>query len=330
MPTATVNPAFSHAQMFGTLGHAYLFAQEEILLELQDQLDVHGMGVVALRGDLAGTGTDTLRVTDYGNVGWSLPFASLATETDTVAPSPINVGYETVTLGQFGLSHSETYKQQVLSREDAVELDSLKAKVPMSWLRTFRDRVTLAGSGITTAVGSAATTLSVDDHLDLASAYRTNLGNMRPGIMIDGTQHDQLARSYRNEPAFSNNASEFATLLGLKIGADPNAETVTQTHPNFAGMGMDLAVTDSIVQSGGARQGFAFPRGGIGWCVANTSPIKPANAVGAVYVPAFGLFIEELTDGSGQTTRQYRATSFFGVALGSTRVYTLRRFISII
>lgn len=328
MPSSTVNPAISYAQTFGTLGFAYVFAQQEMLLELQDGLDVHGMGVVALRGDLAGTGSDTLRITDYGNVGWSLPFQAMASETDTVAPSPVNIGYESITIGQFGLSHSETYKQQALSREDAISLEQLKAKVPMSWLRTFRDRVALAGSGITTAVGTNATTLSVDDHLDLATAYKVNLGNRRPSAMIDGTQFDQLSRAYRSEPAFAQSSVDFSQILGLKTGGEPSSEVVTQTHPNFAGMGIDLALTDSIVQSGGARQGFCHPPGGIGWGVANTSPIRPANPVNAIYVPAFGLFVEELTDGSGQTIRQYRATSLFGVALGSERVFTNRRFIS--
>ena len=327
MPSTTVSPPTTHAQVFGTLGFAYVFAQEQILLELQDKMDVHGMGVVPLRGDLAGTGSDTVRVTDYGNVGWGLPMEALGSDTDTVAASPIDIGYETITVGQFGLSQSESYKHQVLNREPAITLDRLKAMVPESWLLTFRDRVALAGSGIAVAVGSAATTLSVDDHLDLATAYKTNLGNRIPTAMIDGTQFDQLSRSYRTEPAFTNSAAEFAAVLGLRAGG-PAGDTVAQTHPNYAGMGIDLAITDSIVQTGGARQGFAFPPGGIGWAVANTSPIRPTNMSGAVYVPEYGLFIEELTDGAGQTIRQYRATAFFGVAVGSTRVYTLRRFIS--
>ncbi len=330
MPTSSISPPYSHANVFGTLGFAYQFAQEEILLELQDKLNVLGMGVISLRGDVASSGSDTLRVTDYGNVGFSLPFTALASETDTVAPSPIDIGYETVTIGQFGLSQSETYKEQVLGREQAIKLDRLKALVPDSWLRTFRDRVALSGSGITTAVGSAATTLSVDDHLDLASAYKVNLGNRRPSAMIDGTQFDELTRSYRNEPAFQNSSEDFAKLLGLMTGGAGGipGDFVTQMHPNFAGVGIDLALTDSIVQSGGARQGFAFPPGGIGWAVANTLPIQPANPTNAVYIPAFGLFIEELTGGGPQTIRQYRATSFFGTALGSERVYTLRRLIS--
>lgn len=330
MATVSILPPTQHATTFGTIGFDFVYAQMEMLLELQDKLDVHGMGVIALRGDVSGTGTDTLRITDFGNVGFGLAFTPLATETDTVAPAPVQIGFETVTIGQFGLSHSETYKFQVLNRQPEVTLDRLKPMVPMSWMRTFRDRVALTGSGITTAVGSAATTLSVDDHIDLSSAYKINLGNRMPSAMIDGTQFDQLTRSYRNEPAFTNSAAEFAAILGLKIGALPNAETVTQTHPNFAGMGIDLALTDSIVQSGGARQGFAFPPGGIGWAVANTLPIRPANVTGAIYIPEFGLFIEEVTDGSGQTTRTYRATTFFGTALGATRVFTLRRWISIV
>lgn len=326
MATASVSAPFGHAQVYGAgLGFDYIFAAQEMEIELQDMLDVHGMGVIALRGDLAGTGTDTIRVEDYGNIGWSLPMTAMANETDTVTPSPIDLGYESVTVGQFGLSHKETYKGQVLGRQSAVKLDRLKTMVPQSWLATFRARVTLAGSGITTAVGSASTTLSVDDWFDLSTAYKTNLGNRRPGTMLDPQQFDELARSFRTEPAFTNSASELAGIMGLMTG---DGGRIAQTHPNFAGMGLDISLTDDVVQSGGAYQGFAFPSGGIGWAVANTSPITPANPVNAIYLPNMGLFIEELTDGSGQTIRGYRATAFFGVALGSTRVNTLRRVIS--
>ncbi|MEO0605448.1 MAG: hypothetical protein AAF211_28715 [Myxococcota bacterium] len=325
MPVGTVSPPASHSQVFGNVGFDYVFAEQEILLELQDQMNLMGLGVVPLRGDLAGAGSDTVRISDLGDVGYSLPFQELSSETDTVTPSPFQLGYETITIGQFGLSHSETYKFQVLNREPGISLDSLKARVPQSWARTFRDRVTPAGSGIVTAVGSSSTSLDVDDHLDLATAYKVNLGNRRPVAMIDGTQFDQLSRAYRTEPAFTNSAAEFAEVLGLVTDSDGR---ISQIRPNFGGMGIDLAITDSIVQSGGARQGFAFPPGGIGWAVANTSPIRPANNNGAIYVPAMGLFIEELTEGGKQTKRQYRATTLFGVALGSERVFTLRRFIS--
>jgi hypothetical protein len=327
MATTTVNPPISHAQAYGTLGHAYVFAQQEILMALEDGLDVLGLGIIPLMGDLAGSGSDTLRVTDLGEVGWNLPMTALTGETEAVTPSTVQLGYEELTIGMYGLAQSETYMRQVLGRPaDGVSLDRLKGMVPMSWLATLRQLVCTTGAGMATAVGSATAPLSVDDHLDLATVYRTTMGSQAPWAMIDGVQLDQLMRSYRNEPAFGNSAGEFAALLGIKM----DGGSIAQRHPNLAGMGIDFAVTDDIVQSGGARQGFSTTRGGIGYGIANTSPIKPANTNGAIYIPNFGLFIEELSDRGRQTQREYRATAFLGAMLGSTRVFPQRRLISII
>ena len=57
MATVQVNAPFQFQDVQGTLGHAYLFAQQGILLELQDRLNVLGLGVVGLVGDVMGTGT---------------------------------------------------------------------------------------------------------------------------------------------------------------------------------------------------------------------------------------------------------------------------------
>lgn len=330
MPVSSIPGPFSNSAMQGQIGLDYTYAAMEIQIELQDQLDVHGMGLVPLVGDVAGSGSDVLRVTDLGNVGFSLPMVALASETDNVVPSPINLGYETVTIAQFGLAQSETYFAQAIGRDSSVNINSLKSLMVQSWMRTFRDQVALTGSAFGTVVGSTATQLSVDDHLDLATEYRTNLGSVRPWAMIDGTQLDQLIRSYRVEPAFQNSTMDFSSMLGLRDGM-PQGK-ITQHIPQLAGMGIDFVITDSVVQSGGGRLGFSTPVGGIGWGVARTSPdrITPANSVGALYAPDFGLLIEELTVGGGQTTREARATAFIGFAAGSARVHVQRRFVSII
>ena len=323
MPVSTIAPPIQHLNTEGTIGFDHMFAAQAILVELQDRLNV--MGVVQLLGDAAGSGTDTIRVTDIGNIGWSLPMTALASETDTVADSPIRLGFEEVTIGQFGLAQSTTYKSDLLTREEAVTLDALKAQVPNSWLRTFRDQVAITGSGITVAVGSAATTLSVDDHLDLLAAYRTQPGSRKPGVIVDPTQMDQLQNSYRSEPSFQNTSADFSSMLGL--ASDPDG-TLMQVHTNFAGLGIDFSLTDSVVQSGGAFQGFAFPMGGIGWGVATTGQLRVANPERALFVSQFGLVVEELLGGAPQTTRRYRATAWKGFVLGSTRVHVLRRLIS--
>lgn len=326
MATGTISPPTTFAGTKALVGYDYVYAEEMIRQALADRLDLMGLGVVPLVGELTGSGSDTLRIVDIGNVGWNKKMASQANETDTVAPSPFTLGYETITLGQFALSHSETYKSQILGRQEGISLDDLIAMLPQSWLATFRERVCVAGAGIAGSVGATGTTLSMDDWFDLATAFRTTLGAEMPVAMLDPVPYDQLLRSARNEPSFqSGGISDFAAVQALQAG--PNGQ-VAQVHANFGGMGISIATSDDIQQAGGAYQGFAFSRGGIGWGRANTSPIRAANPQGAMFVPEFGMFVEELTEGAAQTKRQYRATAWFGVGLSSSRTHKLSRILS--
>lgn len=320
MASATISPPSSFAGTQGTVGFSYVYAEEMIRQALADTLDAMSLGVIPLVGDLVGSGSDVVRITDIGNVGWNRKMTSLANETDTVAPSSFLLGYETVTLGSFGLSHSETYKQQILNRQPGVTLDDLIAVFPQSWMATFRERVCVTGATISASVGATGTALSLDDWFDLATAFRTTLGARQPVAMLDPTQYDQLLRSARNEPSMqSGGLMDFAEMQRLRL---------QQVHPDFAGMGIGIAISDDIQQAGGAYQGFAFSQGGIGWARASTSPVVPANPQGAMYLPEFGALIEELTTGGAQTVRQYRATSWIGFGLASTRTHKLSRILS--
>lgn len=333
MASTTINAPFSHAQTEAYTGLPYIFGTEEIKLELQDRLNVLNLGVVSLVGDIARSGSDTIRVTDFGNVGYSLPMTALASETDTVADSPMTLGYEEVTAGQYKMSQAETYLQQVTQREEAVSLERLKGLVVSSWMRTYRDLICAVGAAFSSSVGSVATTLSVDDWLDLATEYRTTLGSKIPTAMLDGTQVDQLLRSFRSEPAFQANSAEFSRLLSLRANgrpADTEMDMIAQLYPDLGGMGIDVAVTDSVTQSGGGRNGFAFSPGGIGWARGSTSPIRPANPQGAIAIDEFGLLIEDMVNGQAQNTSRFQANAFFGASAGSSRVFVQRKILSIV
>jgi hypothetical protein len=314
-------PPFAHGNFEGDLGYSYVFAAQRILLVMQDRLNALDLGVVPLVGDFAGTGTDTIRVTHMGNIGWSLPMTALGSETDTITPSNLTTGYSTVALGMYGLGHAETYKQQTLSRELEVLVDALKARLPESWLATFRELVCNAGAGFSTAVGAAGTQLSVDDLLDLTAVSRSTRGSRRPTMFLDGNQVNQALESARNEPAFQAAAQTFQ---------EQQAWNEMDVIPDFLKLGVTCAITNDVDQSGGAYQGFAFSPGGIGWAVASTSRVKVANPQGAILVPEMGLIVEEITSGSSQATRKYEARSMFGVAAGDSSVFMQRRVISVV
>lgn len=319
----TINNPYSFAQTQSDAGLSYLFGRE-LAIQLQDALDPLALGVVPLVGDVAGTGTDTLRTLSVGNIRYNVAMASLATETSAITPTDLTLEYASVSLGMYGFGRKETYKQQVLTRDRRILLDDLKMEMPDVWRSTFRGLITAAGAGFGTTIGSKASTLTVDDWLDLCAAYREALGSSDPHCWLHPVQVTQLLESARNEPAFQAAAATFQGQQRLEVGV--------QVMRDFLGLGIDIAMTDDVQTSGGGYDGFAHDRGGIGWIVGDTSRITPANPQGAIMVPEFGLLIEEITAGSTQAVRGYEARSFMGVAAANqsnvANFHTLRAVVS--
>lgn len=314
----TIAPPISFAQTNPDLGLDYVFAQGRILMELQDKLDPNAMGSVALVGDLVGTGSDTLRITEMGNVGWSTRMTALASEDSTITASSITTAYTTVTIGQYGVAHEQTFQEQILGREQGVSLDALEQMVPQTWMATLRYLICVEGATFSTIIGSATAALSVDDWIDLSEAANETLGAMAPIATLAPQQVSQLRASFRSEPAFQNSVADFSSMQ--RVGN-------VQLHPNFAGMGIDVTVTDDVVQSGGAYLGFASSPGGIGWARASTSPIKTVGP--SMYIPDYGLIVTRVnTDANGKG--RYEARAWIGVDSGSSNVFLQRRIRSVV
>lgn len=319
----TINAPFSHSQFEGDLGYTYTFAMQQILMAMEDQLDVLGMGLASLKGDLAGTGTDVLRITEMDGVGWGASFAALAAEDSTITASTISTAYTTITLGMYGLGHEETYMAQILGRERGVSLDALKSLVPQAWLRTLRQQVADVQSGFATNVGSAALAGSVDDLIDLVTAFEGTPGSMANGSPVGMVHPEQIVdykASARNDPAFQNSVAEFAAVQSING---------SQVYRNFLGLGIDLHSSTDVETSGGGWDGGVWAPGAIGWARASTGAIRPSNAAGALYVPEFGLFIEEIASTGQNAKRRYEARTWFGVDKGSTSVFLQRGLLSI-
>ena len=322
MPTSTISPPSSFAQHESAgLTYSYVLAQQALLEALQDKLDPIATGMVSLKGDVAGTMSDTIRIAEVDDIGFARKFSSLATETDAIAASAFTLGYTEVSVGLYGLAHEETFQGQVLGSNRGVTLDDLIAAVPGSLLATLRELACVTGATISSSVGSASTYLSIDDALDLVTEVRATPGAADNGpirVTTDPAAIDKLLRSARTEPAFQNSAAEFAALMRIQAG---------QVYPNLLGLGMDWMGTDDVQQSGGGYQGFATSFGGVGWARASTGAIRPSGMGRAMYMPEYGLFIQEIDRGENGKAR-YEARAWIGTALGSANVFFQRRLIS--
>jgi hypothetical protein len=202
---------------------------------------------------------------------------------------------------------------------NSVGLQELIAMVPSSWIATLRYLICVEGASFSTAVGSATADLSVDDYLDLVTAFNETLGSVgAPSVFFKPRQMTNLLESFRAEPAFQASMADFANLQRL---------SGMQRKPNFAGLGLDIALTDDVQTSGGAYQGFAFSPGGIGWVRASTASITPHVPEAGIYAPDFGLFIEKVPRGANGKAA-YEARTWIGVNSGSTDLYVQRRIIS--
>ncbi len=319
----TIAPPFSHAQTKGDLGFNYVFAAQEILRRLEDQLDPVSLGLASLVGDVAGTGSDTLRITNYGNIGIAKRMTALSGEDDAITPSNIVTGYSSLTVGIYGLGYKTTWFGEILSREAAVYLDSIKTQMPASWVATMRYLLGQLCAGFGTVIGSASTELSVSDWIALSAAFRTNHGALRngpPAAMLHSQQIEQLLASFRNEPAFQNSMADFTAVQSLNQG-----EASAQVYRNVGGLGINAVVSDDVTTSGGAYLGGAWTSGGVGWGRASTGGLSTSTPSTTALIPDAGIVMTEIPSASATGSRQAEMRAHFGVAKGSTDVFVLRQ-----
>lgn len=318
---STIYSPVSFGQTQGDLGYDFVFAEEQIRQELMDELNVFDSGAIPLVGDLAGTGTDTVRITRMGSFGWGRRFTSLAHETDAIPTSSFTTGYTEITLGMSGMAEEETFQNQILTRERGVTLEELVKYVPMSWMATFRYDLMVLISTFSSSVGSASTYASMDDLIDLVTVWNETVGAGKLGIpplFGDPAQYTQLAESARSEPAFQNMRQDFSDL---------QKRQASQHLGDIYGLGFDMWKTDDVQQSGGGYVGGAFEPGAVGWAVANTSRIQGEDA-NAIYVPELGLYIARVSGVATNGKARYEARTWRGMGEGHASLGPRRKFIS--
>jgi len=289
----------------------------EIEMELADKLDAMTTGIAGLVGDLAGSGTTVVRLRFAGGFGYDTRLQVMSGEGDSPPEVSPTAGYTDCTLGQYGLSASESFMSRITSdpaSRAATGSEALRAGAVPTFISTFRHHVCLTGATISGSVGSSAAASTVDNYLSAIASFNTTSGALdrgAPVFMVHQQQAQDIRNSARSEPAFQNSVAEFGMVQGI----------MGQVTPNFLGLGATLAATNDVQTSGGAYQGFGISPGGIGYAVASTSPLDLGNAANVVYVDRFGLVIYDVLNDQGQTVKKSQIVAFNGYCLGDSSVY---------
>ncbi len=312
-----ITPPNTFSQVKVDLGLPFVFAAQEIRMELAEMLNVLQLGVVPLVGDLAGSGSDIVRVTRLGGVGWQEAMQTHTGETDANTVTGFRTGFDTVAIARHGLSKEESYTNQILGREPMAMLAGLKTLIGPSWLKTFRQKVMTSGAGFTNSIGTSGSPWSFDDELATVTFFNETEGFGGVATTFrHPEQYSDLRESIRVEPNFQ---FPDITIRLQELRAGGGAVDFLGFR-NFASF--------DITNTGGDHVGFAFMPGAIGWAVASTVPVRVEDPDQALLIPEFGLICEWKSSGR-VATAQWDVNAYFGVANADPSVAAQTKLISI-
>jgi len=299
----------------------YIDRAAGLAMAMQDRFDPTLLGLVGLRGDLAGQGTLTIRVAAMDGVGYSERLQLISSETGRPTTTGYDLGYTTVTAAAYGLGKKETFLEGIIGNPATkLSLDELEMRLPDSAMATLRFLACTTGSGVTAnTIGSTTLGLGMDDMYDVRALVVGTPGAAARGrvrITLDGEQFNQLSASARTEPGVVEMFDSWAQAASLQPGG-----ALDGNYTNFLGLGIDIGTTNDVVQSGGVYLGFGGSPGFIGWARASTNGAKiPASAV-PVYFPEWGVVIWRPMDGLGNLTNEVMIYQVVGTGLGDPSVY---------
>lgn len=315
----TITSPATFSQLQPDVGFDYVYAEQAIRMEIAEELDVLGLGLVQLWAELQGTGSDVARVTRMGGVGWQEAMVELAGETDAIVKTGFRTGFDTVAIARHGLAKSESYQSALLSREPAVLLRALKELLPQSWLKTLRSKWTTVGASFADSVGTPGTAWTFTDELALVAYFHETEGF--PGMAITGRHPEQftdLRTSIRAEPNFQF-PEITQQIQGLRSGGG-----------SFDFLGLRNFASFDVTDSGGDHQGFAYVPGAIGWAVVRTDELRMEveDPDKALFVEDFGLVCEWKSDGE-TASAEFNANAWFGTGKADPSVAPQVRIVSV-
>lgn len=307
MATTVLSPS-SFAQAQADLGYSYVFAAQAMLEELTETLNVLDLGLMPAVGDFEMSGSDTVRITRYGGIGYAERMTAMASETDPIVATGHTTDFDTLTVARYGLAKEETLQAMVLGRSDRVTLELMQSKVPQSYASTLRYLLCVSGSGLTNSIGTSGAAWTYDDELELRAYYAETegwetLAARRVFSMRHPEQFTDLGLSMRNEPMFQGSA-----VLERILGVIPGNGGAIDV------LGIQSHGSHDVQVSGGDHVGFSWVEGGIIYGRPSTASLagRVSDDGDNLIIPDMGTILRRT--GSGKEAQErFDVNSWVGV-----------------
>ena len=301
----TLNSPILAADAEAPLGHSFAFLGNAVLQELAEQADLLSGPLFSFVGDVAGSGSDTVRLRRYGGIGAALGMTAMGSETAAIVPSGFTANTNDLTIARYGLGFSESFQRAGIAG-DGITLEFLAGTILQSYQRPTLTLAHAHGATFATNKADATATLDVDDWLNLAAGFTETEGydpavHGLPQVMLHNVQLTQLKASLRSETAL-----QFPEPFDTYQGVQPQAGFA------FELAGMNAYTSTHVDSSGGDYAGYAVLPGGLIWAIMSTGTIPVTPGTEVVRVPELGLIVTRSTTG-GQALNAVEGNAFIGV-----------------
>ena len=252
---------------YANLGDLRLSAmiENEVRAIMADQASIRNSGALLFMGDVAGIGSDSLRMR-YANWGAATPFATASDGADvseaTLTPSTVDI-----TVGRSALRYDITDLAAMTGLGMDIDPFSLAGKMAMSAEARINSIITATFASATNSVGTSGVDMSVDDFYDAMFQLESVSNNGEFYCILHPQQLSDLRDSLRSE---SNNALAFSPAT---------EEMLNIKGQGFAGRfgGVEIFKSSYVTEATGNKIGAMMSRGAVAYAVGTPRPLAGAG-----------------------------------------------------
>lgn len=299
----TIQSPATYANTVSGLGESFIYIGNALDFELAELLDVESQQLIVPAGDVAGTGSKTMRKRYIGGLGAAQRMTSMGTETEAIVEGSFTTGYDDLTIGRHGIAHGQGFMREIIE-SDGVDLDFIASSYAQSYVATMRYLWAVAGSTFSTDKGPNSSAADLTDLAELVAGFEgtRGAGGRINFVISPGTLTDFRAAwaSYTGAPP-PQPTDTVQALMG-----DQGAQFVGNWW------GLSVYKSHDVYTAGGVHSNFAYMEGALAYGVGSTARVRVAPGAEYARIPERGMIITSSTNGA-QALNGRQCNAFFGV-----------------